>query len=165
MIAVYLSIDKMAIKAQTHCTLTAARGMLRMYRNAQERRYLQGAEEIFALYTASGMTKTDQNLNWWGRPDSWTEPCAIVDSLMVAAELYRCTGKEAYRTLAARIWHNGFSTCQRDNGGAGTDTLICAGSPHQDLYPLLYEAYFCCSMRLAEGLWYIREHQELLWAE
>lgn len=166
MMAVYLAIDKFAMKAQTHCTLTAARGMLRMYRNTSEAKYLHGAEEIFTLYVSGGgMTKTYQNLNWWDRADSWTEPCAIVDSLMVAAELFKFTQREEYRRLAARIYHNGFSTVQRDNGGAGTDTLICDGSPHQDLYPLLYEAYFCCSMRMAEGLWYISEHQDVLWAE
>ena len=31
MIQVYRSIDKIALKVQTHCTLTAARGMMRMY--------------------------------------------------------------------------------------------------------------------------------------
>ena len=166
MTAVYLSIDKFSLKAQTHCTLTAARGMLRMYRNTLDSKYLQGAEEILALYVSGGgMTKTYQNLNWWDRADSWTEPCAIVDSLMVAVELFKFTRRVEYRSLAARIYHNGLSTSQRDNGGAGTDTLICGGSPHKELYPLLYEAQFCCSMRMAEGLWYIGEHQKLLWAE
>ncbi|MBR4865948.1 MAG: hypothetical protein IKU11_04625 [Clostridia bacterium] len=166
MIGFYLAIDKVKLKAQTHCTLTAARGMLRMYAQTGEKCYLHGAEEIFALYAfGGGMTKTYQNLNWWGREDSWTEPCAIVDSLMVAAELYKITEKPEYRTLAARIYHNGLATAQRDNGGAGTDTLICPGSEHRHLYPLMYEAFFCCSMRLAEGLWYIVENRERLWAE
>ena len=166
MIGFYLAIDKVKLKAQTHCTLTAARGMLRMYANTGEEAYLKGAQEIFSLYVfGGGMTKTYQNLNWWGREDSWTEPCAIVDSLMVAAELYKATGKAEYRTLAARIYHNGLATAQRDNGGAGTDTLICDGSGYQDLHPLMYEANFCCSMRLAEGLWYIVENKDILWTE
>ena len=166
MIAFYLSIDKSKLKAQTHCTLTAARGMLRMYQKTLENKYLRGAKDIFQLYAfGGGMTKTYQNLNWWCREDSWTEPCAIVDSLMVATELYKITKNEEYRVLAARIYHNGLSTSQRDNGGAGTDTLICEKSGHSNLYPLLYEAFFCCSMRFAEGLWYINENKELLWAE
>ncbi len=137
-----------------------------MYANTGEEAYLKGAEKIFELYVfGGGMTKTYQNLNWWGREDSWTEPCAIVDSLMVAAELYKATGKAEYRTLAARIYHNGLATAQRDNGGAGTDTLICDGSGYQDLHPLMYEANFCCSMRLAEGLWYIGENKDILWTE
>lgn len=166
MIDFYLSIDKIKLRAQTHCTLTAARGMLRMYDVTGEDKYLKGAESIFSLYVNhAGMTLTYQNLNWWGREDSWTEPCAVVDSLMVALDLYKFTKIDEYRVLAARIYHNGLASAQRDNGGAGTDTLICNGSPHKSLHPLMYEAFFCCSMRLAEGLWYINKNAELLYAQ
>lgn len=166
MIGVYLAIDKLALRVQTHCTLTAARGMLRMYANTAYERYLSGAKEIYDLYVNhGGVTYTYQNLNWWGRPDTWTEPCAIVDSVMVAAELYKITGEEQYRKFAARVYHNGFSTLQRPNGGAGTDTIVAPGSPWTYLKADMYEAYFCCSMRLSEGLWYINANQDLLWAE
>lgn len=166
MIAFFLSIDKVKLKAQTHCSLTAARGMLRMFQCTDDKYYFEGAEAIFKLYAfGGGMTKTYQNLNWFGRPDSWTEPCAIVDSLMIAIKLYKITKNEAYRILATRIYHNGFSTAQRDNGGAGTDTLICEGSSIKELRPRKYEAFFCCSMRIAEGFWYINENKDLLWTE
>ncbi len=161
MIRVYLAIDKVSLQAQTHCTLTAARGMVRMFRETQDAVYLQGAEAIAKLYfEGGGMTATYQNLNWWGRPDSWTEPCAIVDSLMLAAELYKLTQSESYRTLAARVYHNGLATAQRDNGGAGTDSIVVAGGT-DTLTPATYEAFFCCTMRLAEGLWYINANREL----
>ena len=166
MISVYLSIDKAALRAQTHCTLTAARGMMRMYAATSQKEYLAGARAIYDLYVyGGGMTYTYQNLNWWGRPDTWTEPCAIVDSLMLALELYKATGDENCRRIAARIYHNGFSTAQRDNGGAGTDTLIADGSACDTLKIRMYEAFFCCTMRLAEGLRYIEENRELLFAE
>ena len=165
MITVYRAIDKVALRAQTHCTLTTARGMLRMYRKTGEAGYLDGAMEIFALYvTGGGMSETYQNLNWWGRPDTWTEPCAIVDSFMVAGELFRITGDSRYRTLAARIYHNGLATAQRENGGAGTDTVVCDGI-QDDLRSKMFEAHFCCTMRLSEGLWYICENKELFTAE
>lgn len=165
MISVYLAIDKVRLKAQTHCTLTAARGMLRMYNSTGAENYLNGAETILELYVnGGGMTASYQNLNWWGRPDTWTEPCAIVDSLMLAAELYKTTKKPEYRTLAARIYHNGLATAQRSNGGAGTDSIVLDGV-NDVLYAQMYEAYFCCTMRLAEGLWYINENAELLYAE
>ena len=112
-----------------------------------------------------GMTYTYQNLNWWQRPDSWTEPCAVVDSLMLATELYKATDDEMFRKTAARIYHNGFSTLQRDNGGAGTDTLVTDESEWDYLIARSYEAEFCCSMRLSEGLWYINENASLLYAE
>lgn len=165
MINVYLFIDKVRLRVQTHCTLTAARGMMRMYAITAEEKYINGAKEIYDLYVnGGGMTYTYQNLNWWQRPDSWTEPCAVVDSLVLALELYKETNDEAFRKTAARIYHNGFSTLQRDNGGAGTDTLITEGSGWEYLKALTYEAPFCCSMRLSEGLWYINDNKELLYA-
>lgn len=166
MIAFYSALDKRAMKAQTHCTLTAARAMMRMYGVTGEVWYRTCAEDIWELYVhGGGMTYTYQNLNWWGRPDTWTEPCAVIDSLMLSLELFKATCRPEYRTTAARIWHNGFATLQRANGGAGTDTVITAESPWNDLAADMYEAPFCCTMRLAEGLWYIRENSDLLWAE
>lgn len=164
MIDTYLAIDKVKLKAQTHCTLTSARGMVRMYNMTNDKKYLDGALKILDLYVSSGMTLTYQNLNWWGRPDTWTEPCAIVDSLMLSCELYKITKDEKYRKLAARIYHNGLSTSQRENGGAGTDTVVTEGVC-DILKSKMYEAYFCCTMRLSEGLWYINENAELLYAE
>lgn len=88
MISVFLAIDKKALRVQTHCTLTAARGMMRLYANTNEAGYLEGAKAIYDLYVnGGGMTYTYHNLNWWRRPDTWSEPCAIVDSLMLALEL------------------------------------------------------------------------------
>lgn len=164
MAEVYVSIDKVKLKAQTHCTLTCARGLMRMYEETGETFYLDCAKEIFRLYTeCGGMTLTYQNINWWGRPDTWTEPCAVVDSLILAAELYKATDDEKYRVYAARIYHNGFATLQRINGGAGTDSCVTSNGEHT-LYAKMYEAYFCCTMRLAEGLWYISRNADLLYA-
>lgn len=165
MISCFMSIDKVAIGAQTHCTLTAARGMLRMFHETGDGEYLDKAESILDLYAfGGGMTATYENLNWWGRTDSWTEPCAVVDSLMLSCELFKAVGNAKYRTLAARIYHNGFSSIQRPNGGAGTDSVVLAGTENY-LYTKMYEAYFCCTMRLAEGLRYVSENRELLYAE
>lgn len=163
MIGAFSSIDKVKIRAQTHCSLTAARGMIRLYRDTGEKSYLEKARAIFDLYIAEGMTLTYQNLNWWGRPDTWTEPCAIVDSLMAAIELFKETGEGNYRILAARIYHNGFASMQRGNGGAGTDSVVAPGG-EDSLFIRMPEAFFCCTMRLAEGLWAVKENRALLTA-
>lgn len=166
MIDVFMSIDKLGLRVQTHCTLSAARGMVRLYFVTKNEKYLNFAKEIYNLYVyGGGMTYTYQNLNWWGRPDTWTEPCAIVDSLMLSLELYKATGDDGYRRLAARVYKNGLATAQRDNGGAGTDTTVCKNSPWVFLKTEMYEAFFCCTMRLSEGLWYINENKELLYTE
>jgi hypothetical protein len=165
LIETYLGIDKRALKAQTHCTLTAARGMMRLYNETGENRYLEGALAIFDLYAnGGGATATYHNINWWGRPDTWTEPCAVVDSLMLACELYKVTNDKKYRTFAARVYHNAFATAERPNGGAGTDSIVLRGV-QDTLFMLSYEAHFCCTMRLAEGLFYVNENRELLFAE
>lgn len=159
----FMKIDKRKIKAQTHCTLTAARGMLRLYAVSGEKKYLECAQEIFSLYVNYGMTYTYENYNWWGRPETWTEPCAVVDSLMLATELFKITGDAQYRTYAARIFHNGFATLQRCNGGAGTQKIVC--ETRSILQISGFEAMQCCTMRLAEGLRYIVENRDLLYAE
>lgn len=156
-------IDKFELEAQTHCSLTAARGFMRMFEITGDSAWLQKAERIFKLYTDSGMTYTYQNFNWFKKGDTWTEPCAIVDSLMLSLMLYKATGKEHYRTYAARIYFNGFASLQRPNGGAGTDSTVSRTT--HELKMDMYEACFCCTMRLAEGLWFIKGNRDLLYAE
>lgn len=159
----FMKIDKRKIKAQTHCTLTAARGMIRLFGITKNEKYLEFAKSIFSVYVDYGMTYTYENYNWWGRPETWTEPCAVVDSLMLACELFKITGKPEYRTYAARIYHNGFASIQRCNGGAGTQKIVCET---RDILQISgFEAPQCCTMRLAEGLRYISENRELLYAE
>ena len=57
----------------------------------------------------------------------------------------------------------------RGNGGAGTDSVVYLpyeGFPGEtDQYMSMYEAPFCCTMRFAEGLWYISSHTDMLWYE
>lgn len=156
-------IDKMKIQAQTHCCLTAARGFLLLYKKTEDKAYLKSAMDVAELYVQKGMTLTYQNYNWWNKGNTWTEPCAIVDSLMVMTELYKITMEPHYRKIAARIYHNGFSSMQVGNGGAGTNTTV--DEQQTILKTLLYEAFFCCTMRLAEGLLYVQNNQKLLYAE
>ena len=159
-IRLFLEIDKCAVKMQTHAMLTCCRGILRMYGITREAGYLRSAQDIFSLYTAHGMTLTYENFNWFGHEDSWTEPCAVIDSLIVAFDLYEATADTTYRTLARRIWLNGFRLCQRDNGGAGTNKCV---TNHNGIWSInTYEAPFCCSMRTAEGLYRAGQSLDIL---
>ncbi len=155
MVEFYDGIDKEALGAQTHCTLTAARGMMRMYEETKDSFYLDCAKRIADLYLKSGMTLTFQNMNWWGRPDSWTEPCAIVDSLILFRQLIPY-GYDP--SLCRRVYHNAFRTLQRDNGGAGCETVTLPGQSKLSVF--MDEAPFCCSMRLAEGLLTLFVHRD-----
>ncbi|MBM7565526.1 beta-L-arabinofuranosidase domain-containing protein [Paenibacillus sacheonensis] len=151
MIRKFLSIDLLAINAQTHATLSALRGMLRYYGLSRNAGLLAAAERVFELYVQEGMTENGANRNWFNRP-WWTEPCAVVDSFVAAFELWRLTSKPDYLETAHLIYYNGLSHGQRPNGGFGCDN--CAGSKERELFALenLYEAYWCCTMRGGEGL-------------
>ncbi|GAA4315280.1 twin-arginine translocation signal domain-containing protein [Compostibacter hankyongensis] len=145
----FLQMDLIAIKAQTHATLTGLRGVLRYYETTRRADLLSQVEKRYALYRAGAMTENYENFNWFGRPE-WTEPCAIVDSLMVAVQLWQHTGKTAYLEDAHHIYYNALGHTQRANGGFGLDN--CPGPDADVLRVNTDEAYWCCTMRGGEGL-------------
>ncbi|MEI8243208.1 MAG: hypothetical protein WCI17_08085 [bacterium] len=147
-----LQIDLLAIQAQTHATLTGVRGILRWAAHKQRPSLVAEAEARFRLYVDEGITENYENWNWFGRP-THTEPCAVVDSLMVAHELWRLTGKADYLAWAHRITHSGFFAEQVSNGGFGCSTVTGAdGARRLGFSEAGFEAWWCCSMRAAEGL-------------
>ena len=158
-IELFVSVDLCKYKLQTHTTLTCLRGILSLFVTTGDDRYLDTVREKFAIYTEHGMTLTYENFNWFGREDTWTEPCAVVDSLILATELYRLTDEHEYLTLARRIWLSGLQFCQRENGGAGPNT--CVTKEQTVLKISMYEAPFCCTMRYAEGLLEYHNNREL----
>jgi uncharacterized protein len=149
MIARFLEMDPVSINAQTHATLTACRSLLRMARVCGRDDLVQPVSDIFRMYGAFGMTATYQNQNWFGRP-TWTEPCAIVDSLKVALELWRRTGDPNYLENAQKIWHTGLGHAQRCNGGFGCDS--CVGPDGDWIRNSIAEASWCCTMRGAVAI-------------
>lgn len=158
-IEVFLNADMVARGFQTHTSLTCLRGILTFYETTRDEKYLRAARREFDRYLRRGMTLTYENFNWFGREDTWTEPCAVVDSLLLAVSLYRLTGEGRYRTLARRIWANGLQFCQRDNGGAGTNKCVTAAQPVLRISG--YEASQCCTMRYAEALLCWHQNREL----
>jgi hypothetical protein len=149
MIDSFLKIDLVTIKAQTHATLTGLRALVRYYEITGNITYIQEAEKRYKLYRELGMTENYENFNWFGRPE-WTEPCAIVDSYMLAVQLWQYTQNPAYLEDAQHIYFNGICHTQRVNGGFGCDN--CPGPKDLSLKVKTYEAYWCCTMRGGEGL-------------
>jgi len=144
-VARFLEIDQVAIRAQAHATLTGIRALLRY-----GTRHLPEAEERFRRYRAYCMTETYANANWFTRFETFTEPCAIIDSYMVALQLWTLTGKFEYLELADRIYWNGICRAQRRNGGFGLESCPTAAAPELKVHDA--EAHWCCTMRGAEGL-------------
>lgn len=147
-------IDILGINAQTHAILTAARGLVRYSEITGDKSLLEWAEKIYMIYKEHGMTETHGNYNWFNRFDTWTEPCAIVDSYMLAVQLWMKTEKSQYKEDAELIYYNALSHSQRNNGGFGTDNCPGVASNDNCLRPKSYEAHWCCTMRGGEGLGY-----------
>ena len=119
---------------------------------------MQQAVRVFGGYIGLVMTLTYANFNWYGREDTWTEPCAIVDSLILALKLHACTGKDEYLACAYRVYYNALRMSQRGNGGAGCDLCATKDFPFVKPYNDTFEAYLCCTLRLSEGLYELGSH-------
>lgn len=150
---VFRRIDPAAMKLQTHATLTALRGCMRMYAMNCDDALLKISEDRFQLYLSTALTVNYANYNWFGRP-LWTEPCAITDSYILAMELFRNHCGDEYAETANRILYNGLLASQRSNGGFGCDYCVLPDGtePLLRAYPDCYEAFWCCTMHSAEGL-------------
>ena len=152
MIERFYTIDFVGLKVQTHATLSAIRGIIRMYDLEGDRKYLDMAKEVFDHYKKEAWTEAYGNYNWFDHP-RWTEPCGIIDSFMVATQLWKHTNDPSYLVDAHYIYYNALSHGQRDNGSFGTDS--CVGAKKADaaqyLTPINFETYWCCSMRGGEG--------------
>ena len=159
MVAKFLEMDIVAVKAQTHATLSALRSLIKYSRITGENSLMDEVVRRWDIYVAEGMTCCFANYNWFGRRDTWTEPCAIVDSYIVAFELWRETMNPSYRDMAELICTNALWHAQRSNGGFGCDSCPSADNPCLKIS--IPEAYWCCTMRGAEGLARVAES---LWA-
>lgn len=158
MLEQFAGIDYLKCNCQTHATLSGTRGVLRYYWITKERKWLDLAIRNFNIYLDYGTTLNYANYNWFGRP-AWTESCAIIDSLMVAQQLFLLTGDRRYLTFMNRCYYNAVRFLQRPNGGAGCE--LCLNNDNGNLKIFMYEAYFCCTMRLAEGLYSLAENSIL----
>lgn len=156
----FMNTDRIKMKCQTHATLSAVRGMIRLYEKTSEKAYLENSIQVFDLYVKCGMTLTYENFNWFERFDTWTEPCCIVDSFIVASKLYEITNQDNYLTLLRRIWFNGLSFAHRSNGGAGPNK--CVHDNQRVLKIHKYEAPYCCTMRYCEGLVFVKGNEKIL---
>lgn len=146
---VILRFDMAKIQAQTHASLTGLRGLCRLYEASPDANLLAKICDRWALYRDTAMTANGENYNWFGRP-TWTEPCAVVDSFLLAVDLWRYTMEPGYLEDAHNIYYNGLSAAQRSNGGFGLNTCAYPGNHVLKMHAL--EATWCCTMRGGDGL-------------
>lgn len=152
MIDWFCCIDFCRTSMQTHASLTATRGIIRLYETTRMPKLLEFAISLFELYQQHGMTENYANYNWFDRP-TWTEPCGIVDAYLLAMELFRFTNNTVYLTIANKTFFSALLHAQRENGGFGCDNCLTETKRELTAYSAeYYEAYWCCTMRGGEGL-------------
>ena len=149
MIRIFVRQDYAGTPLQTHACLTGMRGVMRAYRQTGRAEYLKSVQDFMEIYKRHGMTEFFANFDWFSTP-LWTEPCGVIDSWMLAVQLWEATKNQDYLNFAQLIWYNGLMRGQRPNGGFGCDSCGEDGW----LRPMVdfYEAYWCCTMRGGEGL-------------
>ncbi|RUP43874.1 hypothetical protein BC936DRAFT_136611 [Jimgerdemannia flammicorona] len=153
-VAAYTAIDPVALGASTHAMLTALRGLVRFHALHASPVLLSHVQHTYATYMATARTENYAAHARFGHPIA-TDPCAIVDSFVLAIDLWRCTFDPAYLDDAHHIYYNAFLPSQRPSGGFGRDS--CTGYPTTQLHltPLedpYYESVRCCTPRGGEGL-------------
>lgn len=155
LLGVLSGIDLVDQRAQLHASLAAARNAARFGELTGDPRSIALAIRIYEQYAAHGRTVNCATYNWFGRPDTWTEPCAIVDSVGLALSLWRITGDAAYLRDVARIEHSALGFAERSDGSFGLDTVATAESP--TISPFHPDARWCCTMRGGLGLVDLRD--------
>jgi DUF1680 family protein len=156
MINRFMEIDMPGIKMQTHACLTALTGIARYYEITGDVRYLNKLEKGWELYRRYGMSENYEIYNWFTVYDSWTEPCGIIDSYILASKLWKFTLKPSYLAEMDLIYFNGICHAMRSNGGFGLDN--CPSSRVNYLNVYADEAWWCCTMRGGEGLSRVAEN-------
>ena len=151
-ISAFRTIDVVKIKAHTHPVTLIMLGMIHYADITGDSTLVREVERLWSSYERYGMSENFGCYNWFARYDSWTEPCAIIDAYMVALELWRHTGNSHYRDMGERIYYNALTFSQYANGGFGLQNCPGKASGTPFLQPHNDEAWWCCTMRGAEGL-------------
>ncbi|WP_210481603.1 hypothetical protein [Naasia sp. SYSU D00948] len=144
------SIDVREQRAQLHAVLAAGRNLAQFAEETGDPASADLAAGVYASYAHHGRTLNFATWNWFERPDSWTEPCAIADSLGLALALWRLTGQQHYLADAELIELNGLGFAQRSDGSFGLDSVATEADPV--IQPIHPDARWCCTMRGALGL-------------
>ncbi|MDT3318138.1 hypothetical protein Q9S71_15020 [Microbacterium sp. KSW4-11] len=148
-------VDFVAQRAQLHASLAAARNLARFAVLSGSEEAENAAVRIYRDYVQSGRTLNWATFNWFGRHDTWTEPCAIVDSIGLEFALFDLTGDPGHLENIRRIEHNAMAFAQRDDGSFGLDAIATAA--HPEIYSISDDAWWCCTMRGALGVIDLRD--------
>lgn len=162
LIATLSSLDLLGNRVQLHAALAAARNAAHFSELTGSEAAHEAASSVYKTYARHARTLNWATYNWFDREDSWTEPCAIVDSIGLGLALWRQTGDSKYVRDVAFIEHNALGFAQKRGGGFGLDTV---STPSEPVIRVIHEdARWCCTIRGALGLIDLRD-RSVSWTE
>jgi hypothetical protein len=149
------TVDLVEQRAQLHASLAAARNLARFAVLTESATAEEAATKIYRGYVRAGRTLNWATYNWFRRDDTWTEPCAIVDSIGLEFALFDLTRDPGHLENIRRIEHNAMAYAQRADGSFGLDAI--ATPAHPRIYSIADDAWWCCTMRGGLGVVDLRD--------
>lgn len=156
------ALDLIGVGVQLHAALAAARNAAHFAELTGSTAAEAVAKKVYETYSLQARTLNWATYNWFGREDSWTEPCAIVDSVGLGFALWRLTRDPAYIRDVALIETNGMAFAQKHGGGFGLDSIATLVEP--TIRVIHEDARWCCTVRGALGLIDLR-NRSAAWTE
>lgn len=141
---------------QCHAFLSGVRGIIK-FGDLLGEKYYAVAERFFDYFVKANLNAVYEGSGTLGK-QAPSEGCAVIDSEMISLRLYLHTGKPEYLELYRKIVENALRVNQRANGGFGCNYFTGATHPYVEILPEGKEAFWCCTMRGAEGLTDIAEN-------
>lgn len=155
-------LDLLGTRVQLHAALAAARNAAHFAELTGSTQAQVIAESVYETFAQHARTLNWAPYNWFERQDSWTEPCAMVDSVGLGFALWRLTGNQAYIRDIALVECNGLGFAQKRTGGFGLDSVATVDEPR--IRVIHEDARWCCTVRGALGLVDLRD-RSAAWTE
>lgn len=147
----FLETDLAAVKAGTHASLSACRGLISYAEITGDPKWVAEAESRWNVYKEYGMTENYGSYTQMGLYEGHADPSATADSYILALKLWQHTRKSEYLKEAQLIYYNALCHVQRGDGSFGLDT--CPGEASgTDLSVVTDEPFPMGTMSGAEGL-------------
>lgn len=141
---------------QCHAFLSGVRGIIK-FGDMLGEKYYAIAERFYDYFAKANLNAVYEGSGTLGKQTP-SEGCAVIDSEMISLRLYLHTGNPKYLGLYRKIVENALRVNQRANGGFGCNYFTGATHPYVEILPEGKEAFWCCTMRGAEGLTDIAEN-------
>lgn len=143
----------------SHGSISAYRGILKLYQITNNSEYLNRAEAKWEKAVNEGFVWPTGGVGeFWRTFSNGDEACSESDWLRFNLGLWHLTGKTRYLDMAERLLANHYPADQCDNGGFGQRTFGSQDALGPNAIKGVHELYFCCTFHGPLGLQFLKEY-------